>query len=172
MDDRLKALGLGALRMGMVAVALVVASSSVVLSAVSTFCPDTSGASGNATVTLASSASMLATVVEDGTELPSELPTDGASDPATEPAPAPLPDGVRGDSVESTEGDGSCPGGVRACAPPLISSVLRYGDADCAEQASGELRARLVPAVLVSIGLLGGAWALRPRFGDSVISRG
>jgi hypothetical protein len=119
-NDRLRSLGLGALRMLMVAAALVIAFAGVGLSAVSTFCPE-----------------------------PASAPTGGATD-----------DG------------GSCPGGDRACAPPLLSSVLRYGDADCAEQASGALNMRLVPAVLVSTALLGGAWALRPRFGDAILSRG
>jgi hypothetical protein len=134
--DRLRSLGLGALRMLMVAAALVVAFAGVGLSAVSTFCPDPVSA-------------------------PVSVPTSASS-----------PEAVQSEADGATGGGGSCPGGDRACAPPLLSTVLRYGDADCAEQASGALRMRLVPAVLVSTALLGGAWALRPRFGDAILSRG
>jgi hypothetical protein len=135
-NDRLRGLGLGALRMLMVAAALVIAFAGVGLSAVSTFCPE----------------------------------------PASAPTLTPSPEAVQSEADGATDGatddGGSCPGGDRACAPPLLSSVLRYGDADCAEQASGALNMRLVPAVLVSTALLGGAWALRPRFGDAILSRG
>ncbi len=168
MEERLKGLALGAARLGLVGLALVLALGSLASSAARTFCPEVEDASSTVVVA-AGAGAVLAAVVEDDTLVPvapsePDTPATAPTDEATSPT-APTEPG------EEVVLDGSCAGGVRACAPPLLSSVLRYGDEACAEQAPGELRGRLVPPLLGAIASLGGAWALRPRHGEPVISR-
>ena len=90
---------------------------------------------------------------------PEETPssTDGSEAPSTTPL-APDEQVVCGEAVSQ-------------CFPPLVSAIVRLGQGSCGEEAMDRLQGDLVPAFVFSSLLLGGAWALRPRFGGGVISR-
>lgn len=159
MTDQLLGMVLGAVRMGLVVAALVVALVPIARSAITGFCP-TGEVEGEATAELVLASGLLATVVEPTETAPATPPpTDGA----TTPQPT--------DESGTGEADEPCGPGVERCLPPLVSGVLAFGESTCSQDAVALLRGRMLPAFGISSLLLVGAWLLRPRDGAPVISR-
>ncbi len=166
MTDQLLGMVLGAVRMGLVVAALVVALVPIARSAITGFCP-TGAEDGEAAADVVLASGLLATVVEPtATEPATPPPTDGATPPATDGAMPPATDGE-----VPAEADEPCGPGVERCLPPLVSGVLVFGEATCSQEAVTILRSRMLPAFGISTLLLAGAWVLRPRDGAPVISR-
>lgn len=163
-DELIGALA-GAVRMGLVVAALVVAFVPIGRSALQGFCPGEADASGADVVAAMAGVTPLAQVVEPSAQAPvdPDATAPEGEDPAAPGSEAPDEDVV----VD----EGPCGAGVARCLPPLISAVLQFGDADCGDEALSRLRSSMLPAFVISSALLVGAWALRPRQGAPILSR-
>lgn len=145
---------LGAARLVLVVVAVVVALVPIGRAAVTGFCPATS-----APATEAGDTTVLAAAVD------AEVPADDGDVPADGLPPD------RGSDQDGESGEQSACGRLDRCLPPLFSASLDVTSEACVEQAVDQLRGSMGRAFLLATVLLGAAWALRPRDGAPMLSR-
>lgn len=151
MNERWVRIAAGVVRFVLVVVAFAVALGSIGLSAARGFCPEGTELGALRAATLADVAPD-----DDGSSADPAAPTDPSTPAPDAPTDAPT-------DAPAEDAGGACAGGVQRCLPPLVSSVVIFGDGTCHDEAGGRLRSILVPAFVGSTVLLAAAWYLRPE---------